>query len=820
MTKPTIGSASAHARKLLVLELKKISLSLILFIVVFTPIHTLAFKPNTHVWVGQQVLNDVIPNGTVSINGRLYRVADDIVSALRSHPNEYRMGNIGPDAFPDPIVGQMTTHPGVNGGWQADDWLAWNLRGKNTSPRMKAFSYGYLGHAAADTFAHTYVNAYTGDIFNLSDGEQTNEFRHFALEGFIGKYTPPLTDHLGQPVGSYPDVISVPASSVRNHFMLADEVQDQFGKIGLMGSHLVYMKRFKGAILEGKRLSETLPSKFDAQIGLLNGLSLEAMRRGNELGGPIAQAKVQIAAAREVIRRYDDLLAVEENLVRVSEKAILDAINELARLDRRLREIPLEIPGVRRTLNNVLREIDRLERKLKRTICKWARSLCRTLGIDIRDNKRKRDGLASKIYQLGVEFDAVPGKKDEEIQKRIASEAVKAGANIRIAEIRARRAADDTADRALEQAQEILRKLEEEQRKFFAEAVKINNDIMSLKSTLSVEINPLRALFREWEKSIDKATEEYINMSGEIAGELTKEKGEPVKHVRNWLSCYGAVFTPTPPPIPEIACRAKQFYEDIMNSMDRLRRKIRENLGVFAWLVDPFGMLEDEIRRVVTPMLEEAALRIVGVLLGREFENILRIVSDGVTEERLRNAFTEDGGNRGLLSIPDIAARVRSDMAVGTGGASFDGAKFNAVSNSVVLAKLALLDPSELNRVFTDNSRSSEGPFRLVSDFNILVGALKSLDGNHQWNEYGPPYLRRSGRDLSPRLKRTFGYKDGFLLWSSSAGRKQVFPAIFKGPLVPALETPEATGFPNLIPRDYPYRPSKKKPFPKIEDYN
>src|SRR6266566_9826618 len=128
------------------------------------PATSYAFKPDTHVWIGQQVLNDVIPDGRVTIGGREYPVAEPVWRALTSFPSQYRMGNIGPDAFPDIMAGQMSVHPGnrdSNGGvmtgdnpkpWRADDWFRWLLSSHENDAERMAFAYGYLGHAAGDIF--------------------------------------------------------------------------------------------------------------------------------------------------------------------------------------------------------------------------------------------------------------------------------------------------------------------------------------------------------------------------------------------------------------------------------------------------------------------------------------------------------------------------------------------------------------------------------------------------------------------------------------------------------------------------------------------
>ncbi|MBF0397442.1 MAG: hypothetical protein HQK78_11760, partial [Desulfobacterales bacterium] len=88
-----------------------------------------AFKADTHIYVGQQVLNDLLDNGSLTIGGKEYAVDPEIVEALQRFPNEYRFGNIGPDASPDMLIGQMLIHPGIEGGWNTDDFLRWMLTG-------------------------------------------------------------------------------------------------------------------------------------------------------------------------------------------------------------------------------------------------------------------------------------------------------------------------------------------------------------------------------------------------------------------------------------------------------------------------------------------------------------------------------------------------------------------------------------------------------------------------------------------------------------------------------------------------------------------
>ena len=71
-----------------------------IFVMVWIPTTTMAFKLETHVWIAQQVLNDVVPDGKVTISPfGDFSIDPLIADALLRFANEYRLGSIGPDAF-------------------------------------------------------------------------------------------------------------------------------------------------------------------------------------------------------------------------------------------------------------------------------------------------------------------------------------------------------------------------------------------------------------------------------------------------------------------------------------------------------------------------------------------------------------------------------------------------------------------------------------------------------------------------------------------------------------------------------------------------
>ncbi|WP_181256590.1 hypothetical protein [Merismopedia glauca] len=164
----------------------------------------LAWKPTTHVYLGQQALKDALDDGKVSIyrvdykNGKVlskigdYPVDPSILSALKSYPAQYRAGIFGPDAYPDILTGQQVIHPnptdtGIAGG--SGTWLKylWNLSNTpgNNTPQIKAFVTGYLTHAAGDMYGHTFINNFTGGHFVIAPPD--NAIKHILVEGYVDK---------------------------------------------------------------------------------------------------------------------------------------------------------------------------------------------------------------------------------------------------------------------------------------------------------------------------------------------------------------------------------------------------------------------------------------------------------------------------------------------------------------------------------------------------------------------------------------------------------------------------------------------------------
>ncbi len=179
------------------------------------PLPAEAWKPYTHIQAGYKVWDQVTSTGSVTIetsNGtqhfsHSYPVDTRIVDALRSYPDYYNGGVIGPDAFPDIAYGQAIIHPNNTGEWLKyiydQAWLAQSDAQYTTEERKQilAFAYGYLTHAAGDVWGHSFINGYAGGVFpsitntitSLGAGDSRRlliALRHLVVEAYIGNATP------------------------------------------------------------------------------------------------------------------------------------------------------------------------------------------------------------------------------------------------------------------------------------------------------------------------------------------------------------------------------------------------------------------------------------------------------------------------------------------------------------------------------------------------------------------------------------------------------------------------------------------------------
>lgn len=171
-----------------------------------------AFGLKTHVYIADQVWQD-LADCRVTIRAQEFRVPAETCRAIRGHRGEFLAGALGPDVFPDVLVGQTIVHPGVPNGWQANDWLNL-LLSRARSDEEIAFAWGYAMHFAGDVFAHSYVNNYAGGVFEIGEDRTKGiELRHFRLEKYIDQHLEYAFD---------PAVLRVPAAFLAQQLIMYD----------------------------------------------------------------------------------------------------------------------------------------------------------------------------------------------------------------------------------------------------------------------------------------------------------------------------------------------------------------------------------------------------------------------------------------------------------------------------------------------------------------------------------------------------------------------------------------------------------------------
>ena len=96
-----------------------------------------------------------------------YKIPTDVEKAIRTCPSFFRAGAIGPDFFPDMILGQMDIHPSYSGKWltHMHEMLKKMMPYTNEYYQSLAFYLGYSMHYACDMYGHDNINLYAGGWF-------------------------------------------------------------------------------------------------------------------------------------------------------------------------------------------------------------------------------------------------------------------------------------------------------------------------------------------------------------------------------------------------------------------------------------------------------------------------------------------------------------------------------------------------------------------------------------------------------------------------------------------------------------------------------
>jgi hypothetical protein len=819
-----------------------------------------AFSLDTHLYIATKVLDDAL-TGSISVCAgealasakpgsrcaRRYHIPSATLDALKGKPSAYLAGALGPDVFPDFITSQVTVHPGLEHGWGTDDFLR-HLQANVGGDDDLAWVNGFLSHASSDVFAHSWVNHYAGGIFDISKHIENNEIevRHFVLERYIADRTP-------RNWSKYAATPEAPHEFVADQLMLANPVSAQFKKAGAVTGHVVAIEV----------LHENVQKLYEDALALSKTI--------NDIGAkklqPLETAKAQLKLAEEGLKlagkgleEAEKALKWRDDRIAEAEKALLDAAKiidenpglitgwrqqmEAAKLSLDAQESGLE--GLRDAVRGARKLVDEAQKVLDatgETICKnLPRPLDALCDINPAYTSAKtalnaaKEALAAKEKVLNEALNGIASLKKlrEDLDRKVA-EAEKAIADARIvqqtvgAQLKLHRAqrklesdSVKTARKGVEDATKVAQQLLD----------KVSEDLAPVVDLLA-RYNPIVLFLQHWAADIRRASIAFSKSSQGVAEHLlAKKDGNALEPYVKWYECWSPVLGAVPSEVPQTVCTAKNIYTDLHDKLTEEINKVVDSLGSLGWLIAPNVKVQQEFEKKVKKPLEKEVKKAVGHVAGevvaflsnRQLANLIELIAskDRITDARLNGIYETDDSKSRLLEIEDVAALVRRDAGLGADGDMVSEDRFPALHNAIVLSKLALLDADTLNAVYNDlaiEANPQAEPRKLFAatpgqPFNILLRAVSSIDGNHQWQAIGLPYPVSSGSMKGWPDKSRFGRPgyagahSGFLFWGDLRAREIVFKQLFRGPLSPGMEA-----YPAIV-ASYPFPSCERHPFP------
>ncbi|WNO08328.1 zinc dependent phospholipase C family protein [Teredinibacter sp. KSP-S5-2] len=732
---------------------------LFLFLALLIPAKVLAFKINTHVWVGSEVLEDLYDDKVTIEPFGEFSVNQDILSAIKNNPQAYLYGNVGPDFFPDILAGQLTTHPGktehqegkLSSGWNSDQWFAHLIRKrKYMDDEALAFTMGFLAHGASDFWSHSYVNTYSGSIYNIFDGDgQEGEYRHFLVEDFIGDHTP------------YVDIKAYHQGSIQNMYdFIAEEliytprVRDKYT---LVAPHLALASYLREGLPLIIAAVKTFRSQNQAALGdLVQSVHDEREELHNaekDIVRESCQAET-ISVNKEEVEKLDQQIInitheIDQASTRVDNglnatNSSLDAYAikyenmgfEVAKssLDK-LHSLENQMLSTKQSIDNKFFDIERELRKKIRCPedifgnedpgCKRANRLIDSLVSSLRNevSSLERDLLNIKqnidsellklkqsLIQAATEVHRIAGAFQIDVTISFNQMLVSGHSIV------ARAKANQNISR------DLIIDFMNEIDKINANRCKNIDEIMQTGNVGAVESGPyvvafLYAYFTEdwdgfaaewiydavldWQRGVNQAIPAYVETQRKIVDALLE--GGKVKDatdiLEEWLICEGVKMAGVTPFTSELLCAGKINIDNIQKGIHKWTEEIDQFATEFSTSI---GIPEDMVitKTKIDTVMKDAA-KDFAIQQLKEIEEFKVLVSlyDGTID--MDDQFSTTLQQNNYLTFNQItdpfSNRMIQEMHVQNG--YFDKNKFAPAYNAIVLAKLSLLDASELNRL-------------------------------------------------------------------------------------------------------------------------
>ncbi len=780
-----------------------------------------AFGLNTHLWIAQQIIDDLDDNCRTQIGLEKARLPKDVCQSIRDYPDHFLAGAIGPDGFPDIIAGQTVVHPGVENGWKTSDWLN-HLYQKASSGKELAFAAGYLVHAASDTFAHTYVNNYAGDEFVLAD-ERRVEIRHFVLEKYIDTRLPQSEVNV--------EDLKVPTKFLRDNLIYNKSAAVNSARSGI-ALHIPAMYTVKESVGQMADAVDDLEDSIAPIIAAL--IPIEA-----QFEIDIRDLKVDLGFLKEALKLQEGKLAEEKKALDAAKQSLDGAIDDLEHnanhiqshrnsvinAENKIGQIRNSADQARSSIGRLKDKVDDLVSEIEDTLCGLS-PVCRE---GLKDLKRDRDRAKRKLREArdninneATRVAAQTAIKIEATRQQAEAEALKVGFED---SRKAARAAYDLAStkyqaeldltvnsrKAVADAEVAIAVAQEQ----LAELQFGKGDLEKLLAHLDLISGPLK----NWETGVDKASEAFIDTSLVVAKKMaTGEEGAVGEYVE-WFGCHGVAFMGIPHQLGEASCFARDSLAQIQKDFDAF--VINSHPEPIKSVMQDFADLKEEFRGNLTREVETAGIELAKFAspdgtTGDFIELIVR--PEYATKSKLNEVFRSaaDADGKKLLKFENVSDEIHKD--IGLANDALNPERFKALNYAVKFSQLSLLSQAGLERFVWKMGGPSNnlGNFQNGKRQSILLESLRSIDGNHQWQPYGLPYPRSSG-DAEPvkASERNFGWgpldsdRKGLSLFIDEGLRRSVFLSLFPDPMAGQI-----LARPELKAANYNFPACARNPFP------
>ncbi len=519
-------------------------------------------------------------------------------------------------------------------------------------------------------------------------------------------------------------------------------------------------------------------------------------------------------------------------------------------LQPQVSSIQQEISNLRGRIEQIQSEILLLPLNVSVPVCRWVTTFLpwplSDLVEEICENVDQINPAVQQLRDQVLGVQAAIRQKEQELTAIGFTAAQSAVAQLRQSIEEADRIVREArpVQRALELQLEVYRRQRElemnavrESEQAFRRAERLVADARSALEALRADfekaadafgrIQLLSLFFDGWAADIRRAGTGFVEASQLVAlNIMARNDNNNLGPYLDWWQCWAPVLVAIPSEVTLTSCTIRDEFNRLRGELTQFVEKLSDDLGVLGWVLLPTVKLQVEMdRRVLRPLQQrvkreiiDLSVRGISFLTNPQLGELVGLMAHGdrISDERLNGIYASDDSGSRLLAIPDISRRVVEDFGPPRTDGTIDHRHFSALRNSIVLAKIALLDGPELNRLVADAPISrARRPFpeSSTSGFSLLLGAVRSIDGNEQWQRFGLPYPRSAGTDGSWPREREYGrgrapLHSGFVLWGDPEIREAVFRRIFRGPLTPAL-----LSHPDVAAR-YPFLACARNPFP------